>query len=133
MESRTFLSFDDILRDEPCQRVCLPGRISGEIPGLEEMVWRTATRTRDTDSSLARATMHVLAAYAEVGALDPKGLPQNAIPSFGSVCVSLCSTVVAIDELTAEVWSQRSPKTPSEPGMTEALQLSFVGDPAQGL
>src|SRR5271165_6986418 len=102
MESRRFLSLDYILRDRPCQRTCLTGRISDETRGLEEMASRTDTGTRDSDSSLARATMRVLAAYAELGTVDPQGLPQNAIPSFGSVCVSLCSTVVAIDELTAE-------------------------------
>ena len=106
MESGTILSLDDILRDELWPRACLAGRISDETAGLEEMASRTATRTRDSDSSLARATMHVLAAYAELGVVDPQGLPQNASPSFGSVCVSLCSTVVAIDELTAEVWGQ---------------------------
>lgn len=100
--SRSFLD----LREEPWQRACLTGRISDETSGREELASRTATRTRDSDSSLARATMLVLAAYAELAAADPKGLPQNAIPSFGSVCVSLCSTVVAIDELTAAAWGQ---------------------------
>ena len=130
-----FSSLDYILRDRPCQRTC-PHR-------SRHTLMRPPRSGRDgfadghgdseiLDRSLARATMHVLAAYAELGTVDPHGLPQNAIPSFGSVCVSLCSTVVAIDELTAEVWGQGSPRTPAEPRRTEALQLGPTGDPPQG-
>jgi hypothetical protein len=62
----------------------------------------------DSDIPVAKATLQVVAAYQHLQEVVPQSLPQWAVPSFRAVCDSLCSTVVALDELTATLWDGES-------------------------
>ena len=62
--------------------------------------------TSDPDVLIARSTVRLLDAYAALYQVDPRTLPKGAAQSFERVCESLCSTVVAMDELTTTVWSK---------------------------
>jgi hypothetical protein len=55
---------------------------------------------------IARSTVRLLDAYAALYQVDPRTLPKGVAQSFERVCESLCSTVVAMDELTTSVWSK---------------------------
>jgi hypothetical protein len=68
----------------------------------------TSSEQDDGEISIAKATMHIVAAYQHLHDVVPRTLPPEAIPSFGVVCDSLCSTVVAMDELTAALWGLES-------------------------
>jgi hypothetical protein len=66
----------------------------------------TAGDRIDWDIPVAEATLHLVAAYRHLHDVVPQTLPSWAVPSFGAVCDSLCSTIVAVDELTATVWGR---------------------------
>jgi hypothetical protein len=58
----------------------------------------------DWDVPVAKAALQLVAAYRHLHEVDPQTLPPWAIASFRAVCNSLCSTVVVMDHLTADLW-----------------------------
>jgi hypothetical protein len=69
---------------------------------------RTSPEQEDGEIPIAKATMHIVAAYRHLHEVVPRTLPPETVPSFRAVCDSLCSTVVAMDELTATLWAFES-------------------------
>jgi hypothetical protein len=72
-------------------------RPSNDMP-RDRMEWETP---------VAEATLHLVAAYRRLHEVVPETLPPWAGPSFREVCDYLCSTVVAMDELTATLWGNQ--------------------------
>jgi hypothetical protein len=64
----------------------------------------TSRDRMDWESPVAKATLHLVAAYRHLHEVVPQTLPPGAVPSFRAVCESLCSTVVGMDEFTATLW-----------------------------
>jgi hypothetical protein len=64
----------------------------------------TSRDRMDWENPVAKATLHMVAAYRHLHEVVPQALPLWAVPSFREVCDSVCSTVIAMDELTATLW-----------------------------
>ena len=64
----------------------------------------TSTDRIDWDVPVAKAALQLVAAYRHLHEVDPRTLPPWVIPSFRAACNSLCSTVVVMDQLTADLW-----------------------------
>jgi hypothetical protein len=60
----------------------------------------------DWEIPVAKATLNVVAAYRDLQEADPRSLPPDLADSFRALCDSVCTTVVALDELTASAWCQ---------------------------
>jgi hypothetical protein len=58
----------------------------------------------DWDVPVAKAALHLVAAYRLLHEVVPVALPPSAASSFLAACDSLCATVVVMDDLTATLW-----------------------------
>jgi hypothetical protein len=79
-----------------------------EVSGRSAQCSDISPERSDGEIPIAEATLHIVAAYRHLHDVVARTLPPEAIPSFRAVCDSLCSTVVAMDELTATLWGLES-------------------------
>jgi hypothetical protein len=91
--------------EKPSRPLPEPARPPGHLA-----IWRACSDTSqeqiDGDIPVARATLQLVAAYRQLHEVAPQTLPPSAAPSFRTVCDSLCSTLVAMDDLTAILWGE---------------------------